>query len=66
MSRTIKQPLTGGKKVAHSCRNNGTCPWCTGNRTIASQRSESAAAVGLNEHLRPTPSTPTDTPHPQP
>lgn len=32
MSRTIKQKKTGGKAVSHSCRNNGTCSYCTDNR----------------------------------
>ena len=32
MSRTIKKKLTGAKAVSNSCRNNGTCPWCFGNR----------------------------------
>ena len=32
MSRTIKKKLTGAKAVSHSCRNNGTCPVCFGNR----------------------------------
>jgi len=32
MSRTRKHALTGGKRYAHSCRNNGECPWCTRNR----------------------------------
>ena len=32
MSRTFKKKKTGAKAVSHSCRNNGTCPWCYGNR----------------------------------
>jgi hypothetical protein len=32
MSRTTKKKLTGAKAVSHQCRNNGTCPWCLGNR----------------------------------
>lgn len=32
MSRTIKKKKTGAKAVSHSCRNNGTCPVCFGNR----------------------------------
>lgn len=55
MSRSNKQPLTGGKRVAHSCRNNGTCPYCTGNRTIASKRGESAAVLALREYLQTAP-----------
>lgn len=32
MSRTVKQKKTGAKAISHSCRNNGTCPICYGNR----------------------------------
>ena len=32
MSRTVKKKKTGAKAVSHQCRNNGTCPWCYGNR----------------------------------
>ena len=32
MSRAIKKKLTGAKAVSHQCRNNGSCPWCFGNR----------------------------------
>lgn len=38
MSRTRKQKLTGGKAFAYSCRNHGTCPWCTRNRTYRTLR----------------------------
>lgn len=38
MSRTRKQKKTGGKALAHSCRNHGTCPWCTRNRTYRTLR----------------------------
>ena len=32
MSKTRRKPKTGAKAVAHSCRNNGTCDYCKGNR----------------------------------
>lgn len=38
MSRTYKQKKTGGKSMTYSCRNNGTCLWCTRNRTISTLR----------------------------
>lgn len=38
MSRTYKKKKTGGKATTYSCRNNGTCPWCTRNRTISTLR----------------------------
>ena len=27
-----RKPYRGGKAVAKSCRDNGWCPWCQGNR----------------------------------
>jgi hypothetical protein len=47
MSRTIKQPLTGGKAVDHTCRNNGTCHACLNNRTIAVQKQAARADYSL-------------------
>ena len=38
MSRTIKRKKTGSKAFTWSCRNNGTCPWCTRRRTYRSLR----------------------------
>ena len=40
MSRTRKKPKTGAKAVAHSCRNNGTCDYCKGNRLHKHKRKE--------------------------
>lgn len=51
MSRTTKQSKTGGKAVASSCQNNGTCNYCHDNRTISSQRQESKAVLALREYL---------------
>ena len=36
MSKTKKQPKTGGKRVSSHCQNNGCCEWCRTNRTISS------------------------------
>lgn len=55
MSRTTKQPKTGGKRVSSHCQNNGQCNWCVDNRTIASQKQESAALLRLREVLETTP-----------
>ena len=55
MSRTTKQPKTGGKAVDSHCQNNGICPTCISNRTISSQRQESKAVLALREYLRTTP-----------
>ncbi|AWM31344.1 hypothetical protein [Hymenobacter nivis] len=52
MSRTTKQPKTGGKRISSQCQNNGQCNWCVNNRTIASQRQESKAVLALREYLR--------------
>ena len=38
MSRTKKHKLTGSKARFHSCRNHGTCPWCTRRRTYRTLR----------------------------
>lgn len=32
MSRTIRKAYTKSKRFDKSCRNNGNCPWCRGNR----------------------------------
>lgn len=32
------------KRISHGCRNNGTCPHCTGSRTHANRRAEPADA----------------------
>ncbi len=46
MSRTRKEPKTGAKAVAHSCRNNGTCGYCKGNRLHKHKRKE----VAMDKH----------------
>ena len=43
MSNTRRKPKTGAKAVAHSCRNNGTCEYCKGNRLHKHKREESKA-----------------------
>tara|TARA_R110000868_G_scaffold61189_14_gene186087 strand:- start:2 stop:325 length:324 start_codon:yes stop_codon:yes gene_type:complete len=40
VSRTRKKAKTGGKAVDHSCRNNGTCDYCKGNRLHKHKRKE--------------------------
>lgn len=32
MSRTIKQKYTGSKAIDKTCRNHGSCAYCTKNR----------------------------------
>lgn len=44
MSRTTKRPLTGAKRIDHTCRNHGTCSYCQGNRTIATTKQANKAA----------------------
>ncbi len=48
MSRTIKQKKTGAKAVSHSCRNNGTCSYCTDNRLHKSKVKLEATTYSLN------------------
>lgn len=33
-----KRRTNRAKQVSHQCRNNGTCPWCTGNRTYSTKK----------------------------
>ena len=33
-----RKPYKGAKAVDCSCRNHGSCPWCTGNRTYRNIR----------------------------
>lgn len=49
MSRTIKQKKTGGKAVARSCRNNGTCTYCTTSRTVSSLRRIDATSEKMKD-----------------
>lgn len=49
MSRTYKQKKTGGKATTYSCRNNGTCPWCTRNRTISTLRRMGNGRIQMKE-----------------
>lgn len=34
-----------------SCRNHGSCPYCTGNRTYKNRKAEHMAAQQLEEYL---------------
>ena len=34
MSRTVRKPKTGGKRVSSQCQNHGGCSWCYSNRLI--------------------------------
>lgn len=36
MSRTYKRPYTKSKRFDTSCRNHGSCSWCTKNRLYSS------------------------------
>ena len=37
-----KRKTNYAKSVSHECRNNGSCPWCTGNRTHSNRKREPA------------------------
>ncbi len=34
------------KKISNSCKNNGSCPWCSGNRTFSNKKRLPAEDVG--------------------
>ena len=38
--KTITRPYYGSKAFDPSCRPNGGCPWCEGNRRHASRKRE--------------------------
>jgi uncharacterized protein YabN with tetrapyrrole methylase and pyrophosphatase domain len=33
-----KRKTNRAKKVSSQCRNNGSCPWCRGNRTFSTEK----------------------------
>ena len=33
-----RKPYHGAKAIAKSCRNHGTCPYCTGNRLYKNEK----------------------------
>lgn len=45
-----RKPYTGAKAVDSTCRNNGGCPWCCGNRTHKNDKRELAAEQELREY----------------
>lgn len=51
MSRTYKHEQTGSKARFHSCRNHGTCPWCTRRRTYRTMREIIRCQQQINELL---------------
>lgn len=62
MSRTRKRAYTGSKRFDRSCRNHGSCPWCTRNRTIhtlrLNDRAEDARREGRNaDDINPSDAT---------
>lgn len=44
-----RQPHRGAASFDRSCRNHGSCPWCAGNRTVATERRIENAADALME-----------------
>ena len=45
-----RKPYRGAKAVDSTCRNNGGCPWCCGNRTYKNDKRELAAEQELREY----------------
>ena len=43
-----RKPYTGAKQVSCSCRKNGGCPFCEGNRTY--KRLQSAVEKKITEY----------------
>lgn len=33
-----RKPRRGAKAIDRSCRNHGSCPWCTANRLYSSKK----------------------------
>ena len=40
-----RKPYKGAKAVSSSCRNNGGCPYCEGNRLYKNRKNEGATTV---------------------
>jgi len=40
MSRTRKKPYTKSKRFDKTCRNNGSCPHCRGNRQYKNKKQD--------------------------
>lgn len=59
MSRTVKHEPTGIKAISHHCRNNGECPYCTGNRTFERVKKAAHADQDIQETLDELTSTST-------
>jgi len=52
MSRTRRKSLRGGKSVDKSCRNNGGCPVCEGNRLHKhNKRKVSGEDTNINQRI---------------
>lgn len=50
-----RQLKTGAKAVSFSCRNNGTCPYCTSNRTYKNTKLEASILdqlIDLNQPIK--------------
>lgn len=49
MSRSYKKPYTKSKRFDASCRCNGGCPWCEGNRMVRVKKEVSRTSFKLAE-----------------
>lgn len=45
-----RKPYTGGKAVACSCRNHGSCEWCKNNRLYQRLKEEEYSRQALKEY----------------
>ena len=47
-----RKKYTGSKAIDKTCRNHGSCDWCTENRNYRSYRLEEAADIDEQEYYR--------------
>lgn len=45
-----RKPYRGAKAIDHTCRNHGSCGWCSGNRTHKNDKRELIAENKLEEY----------------
>ena len=44
-----RKPYTGAKSIDHTCRNHGSCEWCTTNRLHKRFKIDEASKQALEE-----------------
>ena len=46
-----RKSYRGSKRVDHTCRNHGSCPWCERNRTFAFEKAKRIADEKFEEYI---------------